>query len=157
MVQGELKEWGTMATQKKSSNETSAKPRSKTATNQATARTVKAERAIAKTAGGKKKAIDYQGERFEGYNKPKLTPDHPTQKAAVLAKDGDAVKLNSSASVPKATVTPTAKKPVHPIWHARKNLRGSTTNLVPTIGPENFCGRVRVVPPANQKVHHVHD
>jgi hypothetical protein len=93
MVQGELKEWGTMATQKKSSNETSAKPRSKTPTNQATARTAKAERATTKTAGGKKKAIDYRGERFEGYNKPKLTPDHPTKKAAVLAKDGDAIKL----------------------------------------------------------------
>ena len=30
---------------------------------------------------------------LEGYNKPKLTPKHPTKKAVVLAKDGDKVKL----------------------------------------------------------------
>jgi hypothetical protein len=40
-----------------------------------------------------KKGLDYRGEHFEGYNKPKLTPDHPTKKAAVLAKDGDTVKM----------------------------------------------------------------
>ena len=33
------------------------------------------------------------GEVFEGYNKPKRTPDHPTKSHAVLAKDGNTVKL----------------------------------------------------------------
>lgn len=33
------------------------------------------------------------GETFKGYNKPKATPDHPTKSHAVLAKDGDTVKL----------------------------------------------------------------
>ena len=33
------------------------------------------------------------GEEFDGYNKPKRTPNHPTKSHAVLAKDGDEVKL----------------------------------------------------------------
>ena len=32
-------------------------------------------------------------EEFSGYNKPKATPKHPTKSHAVLAKDGDTVKL----------------------------------------------------------------
>jgi hypothetical protein len=32
-------------------------------------------------------------ETFEGYNKPKRTPSHPTKSHAVLAKDGDKEKL----------------------------------------------------------------
>jgi hypothetical protein len=37
--------------------------------------------------------IEYRGEKFEGYNKPKRTPKHPTKSHVVLAKDGDQVKL----------------------------------------------------------------
>ena len=37
--------------------------------------------------------ITYRGEQFDGYNKPKRTPKHPTKSHAVLAKDGDMVKL----------------------------------------------------------------
>jgi hypothetical protein len=33
------------------------------------------------------------GESFSGYNKPKRTPGHPTKSHAVLAKDGDTVKM----------------------------------------------------------------
>lgn len=33
------------------------------------------------------------GITFEGYNKPKRTPKHPTSSHAVLAKSGDTVKL----------------------------------------------------------------
>ena len=32
-------------------------------------------------------------EEFSGYNKPKRTPGHPTKSHAVLAKDGEEVKL----------------------------------------------------------------
>jgi len=32
-------------------------------------------------------------EEFSGYNKPKKTPGHATKSHAVLAKDGDEVKL----------------------------------------------------------------
>lgn len=37
--------------------------------------------------------IEYRGERFSGYNKPKLTPNHPNKSHAVLAKEGDKVRL----------------------------------------------------------------
>ena len=37
--------------------------------------------------------IVYRGQRFSGYNKPKRTPGHKTKSHAVLAKQGDRVKL----------------------------------------------------------------
>jgi hypothetical protein len=37
--------------------------------------------------------ITYRGEQFEGYNKPKRTPGHPTKSHVVLAKEGETVKL----------------------------------------------------------------
>ena len=37
--------------------------------------------------------VEYRGEKFEGYNKPKKTPKHPTKSHAVLAKEGDTIKL----------------------------------------------------------------
>jgi hypothetical protein len=37
--------------------------------------------------------IEYRGEKFQGYNKPKRTPNHPKKSHAVLAKEGDSVKL----------------------------------------------------------------
>ena len=37
--------------------------------------------------------IEYRGEKFSGYNKPKRTPSHPTTSHVVLAKEGDQVKL----------------------------------------------------------------
>jgi hypothetical protein len=44
-------------------------------------------------ADGKKSKYTRGGESFSGYNKPKATPDHPSKSHAVLAKDGDQVKL----------------------------------------------------------------
>ena len=38
-------------------------------------------------------AITYRGEKFSGYNKPKRTPNHKTKSHAVLAKEGEKVKL----------------------------------------------------------------
>lgn len=38
-------------------------------------------------------SIEYRGEKFAGYNKPKRTPGHPDKSHAVLAKEGDKVKL----------------------------------------------------------------
>lgn len=38
-------------------------------------------------------AIEYRGERFSGYNKPKRTPGHKTKSHAVLAKEGETVRL----------------------------------------------------------------
>jgi hypothetical protein len=37
--------------------------------------------------------IEYRGERFEGYNKPKRTPSHPEKSHAVLAKENGVIKL----------------------------------------------------------------
>jgi hypothetical protein len=37
--------------------------------------------------------INYRGETFAGYNKPKRTPDHPKKSHVVLAKEGETVKL----------------------------------------------------------------
>ena len=38
-------------------------------------------------------SINYKGETFSGYNKPKRTPKHPKKSHAVLAKEGDKIKL----------------------------------------------------------------
>lgn len=38
-------------------------------------------------------AITYRGIRFEGYNKPKRTPNHPEKSHVVLAKEGDKIRL----------------------------------------------------------------
>lgn len=61
--------------------------------------------------------IDYRGETFEGYNKPKRTPKHPTKSHAVLAKEGDTIKLirfgeqgASTAGKPKAGESDAMKK-----------------------------------------------
>ena len=37
-------------------------------------------------------SIEYRGERFSGYNKPKRTPN-ASKSHAVLAKEGDKIKL----------------------------------------------------------------
>jgi len=37
--------------------------------------------------------IQYRGESFSGYNKPKRTPKHPKKSHVVLAKEGSSVKL----------------------------------------------------------------
>jgi hypothetical protein len=38
-------------------------------------------------------SINYRGEKFSGYNKPKRTPGHPKKSHAVLAKQGSTVKM----------------------------------------------------------------
>tara|TARA_Y100000004_G_C8635073_1_gene294593 strand:+ start:203 stop:472 length:270 start_codon:yes stop_codon:yes gene_type:complete len=37
--------------------------------------------------------IEKGGEKFSGYNKPKRTPKHPKKSHAVLAKEGDKIRL----------------------------------------------------------------
>ena len=37
--------------------------------------------------------VEYRGEKFSGYNKPKRTPKHPKKSHAVLAKEGSKIKL----------------------------------------------------------------
>lgn len=38
-------------------------------------------------------SIEYRGETFAGYNKPKRTPNDPRKSHAVLAKEGMKIKL----------------------------------------------------------------
>lgn len=38
-------------------------------------------------------SVEYRGEKFAGYNKPKRTPSHPTKSHVVLAKEGDTIKM----------------------------------------------------------------
>ena len=54
-------------------------------------------------------SVEYRGEKFEGYNKPKRTPKHPTKSHVVLAKEGSEIKMirfgeqgASTAGKPKA-------------------------------------------------------
>ena len=54
-------------------------------------------------------SIEYRGETFAGYNKPKRTPKHPTKSHVVLAKEGSTIKMirfgeqgASTAGKPKA-------------------------------------------------------
>ena len=37
--------------------------------------------------------VEKSGEKFSGYNKPKRTPKHPKKSHAVLAKEGDKIRL----------------------------------------------------------------
>jgi hypothetical protein len=62
-------------------------------------------------------AIEYRGEKFAGYNKPKRTPNHPKKSHAVLAKEGQTVRLirfgeqgAKTAGAPKAGESDKMKK-----------------------------------------------
>jgi len=37
--------------------------------------------------------VEYRGEKFSGYNKPKRTPSHPKKSHVVLAKEGSTIKM----------------------------------------------------------------
>ena len=61
--------------------------------------------------------IEYRGEKFSGYNKPKRTPNHPTKSHVVLAKEGSTIKMISfgqqgakTAGKPKAGESSKMKK-----------------------------------------------
>ena len=54
-------------------------------------------------------SIEYRGETFSGYNKPKRTPKHHSKSHVVLAKEGSEIKMirfgeqgASTAGKPKA-------------------------------------------------------
>jgi hypothetical protein len=61
--------------------------------------------------------VDYRGEKFSGYNKPKRTPGHPKKSHAVLAKEGSTIRMirfgeqgASTAGKPKAGESSKMKK-----------------------------------------------
>jgi len=81
-------------------------------------------------------AVDYRGEKFSGYNKPKRTPGHKTKSHAVLAKEGEKVKLvrfgqqgvKGAGKNPKTAKDKARKKS----YYARHDAQGKpTTKLSP--------------------------
>ena len=77
-------------------------------------------------------AITYRGEKFSGYNKPKRTPNHKTKSHAVLAKEGEKVKLVrfGQQGVKGAGKNPTSAKDKarKRSYYARNNAQGKQTS-----------------------------
>lgn len=77
-------------------------------------------------------AITYRGETFAGYNKPKRTPKHPTKSHAVLAKEGETIKLirfgqqgvKGAGKNPSSAKDKARKKS----YYARHNAQGKPTS-----------------------------
>lgn len=77
-------------------------------------------------------AIKYRGETFSGYNKPKRTPNHPRKSHAVLAKEGDTIKLirfgqqgvSGAGKNPKSEKDKARRKS----YYARHNAQGKPTS-----------------------------
>ena len=77
-------------------------------------------------------AITYRGETFSGYNKPKRTPKHPKKSHAVLAKEGDTIKLIrfGQQGVRGAGKNPTSAKDKarKKSYYARHDAQGKPTS-----------------------------
>jgi len=80
--------------------------------------------------------VDYRGEKFSGYNKPKRTPGHPKKSHAVLAKKGTKIKLirfgeqgAKTAGKPKAGESDKMKKKRKSFKarHAKNIAKGKTS------------------------------
>jgi len=74
--------------------------------------------------------IEYRGETFSGYNKPKRTPGHKTKSHAVLAKVGKDIRLirfgqqgvRGAGSNPKSAKDKARRRS----YYARHNAQDST-------------------------------
>jgi hypothetical protein len=75
--------------------------------------------------------VEKSGEKFAGYNKPKRTPNHPKKSHAVLAKEGDTIRLirfgqqgvKGAGKNPKTAKDKARKKS----YYARHNAQGKPT------------------------------
>jgi hypothetical protein len=81
-------------------------------------------------------AVEYRGEKFAGYNKPKRTPNHPTKSHVVLAKEGSTIKMirfgeqgASTAGKPKAgeSAKMKAKRKSFKARHGKNIAKGKTS------------------------------
>ena len=81
-------------------------------------------------------SIEYRGETFSGYNKPKRTPKLPTKSHVVLAKEGDTIKMirfgeqgAKTAGKPKAGESDAMKKKraSFKARHAKNIKKGKTS------------------------------
>jgi len=69
--------------------------------------------------------IEYRGEKFSGYNKPKRTPSHPKKSHVVLAKEGDKVKLiRFGQQGVKGSPAGTARNKAFKARHAKNIAKG---------------------------------
>jgi len=75
--------------------------------------------------------VERSGEKFQGYNKPKRTPSHPTKSHAVLAKSGEQVKLIrfgqqgvSGAGKSPKTASEKARRKAFKARHAKNISKG---------------------------------
>ena len=69
--------------------------------------------------------IEYRGEKFSGYNKPKRTPNHASKSHAVLAKEGDKVKLiRFGQQGVKGSPAGTARNKAFKARHAKNIAKG---------------------------------
>ena len=76
-------------------------------------------------------SVNYRGERFSGYNKPKRTPGHKTKSHAVLAKEGDKIRLvrfgqqgvKGAGKAPKTAKDKARKRS----YYARHDAQGKPT------------------------------
>ena len=76
-------------------------------------------------------SIDYRGEKFSGYNKPKRTPKHGKKSHAVLAKTDGKVQLIrfgqqgvSGAGKSPATASEKARRKSFKARHAKNIAKG---------------------------------
>ena len=77
--------------------------------------------------------VEKAGEKFAGYNKPKRTPDHPKKSHAVLAKEGEKVRLirfgqqgvRGAGKNPKSKKDKARKKS----YYARHNAQDSKPDI----------------------------
>ena len=77
---------------------------------------------VKRTPSGK---LKYRGEIFSGYNKPKRTPNHPEKSHAVLAKEGDKVKLiRFGQQGVKGSPAETARNRAFKARHAKNIAKG---------------------------------
>ena len=69
--------------------------------------------------------IEYRGEKFSGYNKPKRTPNHASKSHAVLAKEGNKVKLiRFGQQGVKGSPAGTARNKAFKARHAKNIAKG---------------------------------
>jgi hypothetical protein len=84
-------------------------------------------------------SIEYRGERFSGYNKPKRTPKHPTKSHVVLAKEGSTIKMirfgeqgASTAGKPKSGESDRmkAKRKSFKARHGKNIAKGNVSSVL---------------------------
>jgi hypothetical protein len=69
--------------------------------------------------------IEYSGEKFIGYSKPKRTPNHPEKSHVVLAKEGEKVKLiRFGQQGVKGSPAGTARNKAFKARHAKNIAKG---------------------------------